>query len=168
MGYTILIGNAELESDFDADDRPHAEWVVGRTTHPDAPLMPDENARSNDRSPGYGVWSDFLKDVRLHSMFFARATTGDGLMDNHPGIARLTADHAAKVMAALAAYREAHPDRVPGICDCRECQGPFGPTDAPAIPHDPRADFVFLRLEWLSFWVSWAVANCERPAIHNY
>lgn len=164
MGYTILIGNGVLESDWENEYGypPSAEWVVKKVSLDEAPYSNDLTGRSNTRSPSYTGWSDFVGTVGLRNMFYNTDKTG--LMDRHPGCARLTKTHAEIIRQALEDYRSAHPDAVASFCECRQCEGPWSKSE---VPHNPHCDGTLVRLTWLDFWVNWAVENCERPAIYN-
>lgn len=83
-------------------------------------------------------------------------TTMKGLLAHHPGCAALTAAHAATINDALARYKQRHPNAVARFV------GETGDSADASL-----ADRTLARLEWLAFWVDWAVKNCERPAMQN-
>lgn len=157
MSYDIYIGNAETEDDLSV--------IVRRTTHPDAPLMPDSGGQGNDRHPSYSGWGSFVREVGLVGVFF---DTKDGLMRSHPGTQVLTERHLRVFERADRAYRAAHPDDRAALCECSRCAPPFLSTSFSPPAHDPRANFNLMRLSWLLFWTRWALDNCERPAIYNH
>lgn len=107
------------------------------------------NARAhlhkNVRWPSYGGWKDFAVEVGLDELFFDEE---HGLMRPHPGCAVLREHHESAIALALAAYRVRYPHAVAG----------FDGSDE---------DGALARLEWLWWWVRWALDNCERPAIYN-
>lgn len=155
MGYTIRIGNATPKP----PDPRHApggsfDWKVGEVQLPDAPCAPnDPNGWRNYRWPSYSVWADFARDVGLYDMLIDGNADGT-LMPSHPGIAPLYPWHKEQIDAALARYRQAHPNAVPKF------------TNEPG----DRADEInghLARLEWLAWWVSWALTNCKHPALEN-
>jgi hypothetical protein len=165
MGYTILIGNAELFSEWNNTDyaHPQAEWQVKGMSLDEAPYSSDLTGKSNERSPSYTVWADFVRSVGLYEMFYNEYI--EGLMDQHSGCARLTQEHADKIRSALERYKQLHPDSIASFCECKSCSDPWSKSDA---SHNPKADPTLVRLTWLDFWANWAVKNCERPAIYNY
>lgn len=167
MSYDIYIGQAKIESSWDDDDTPRAEWVVGLHTHPKAPNKPDMTGQGNSCHPGYGQWADAMRTVGLFDLWFDE---GRGLLREHPGCQRLTAEHLIEVERAQAAYLAAHPNEKPGMCECVECvRFPPPPADkSQRPPHDPTLNFNMLRLEWMAWWMRWTLENCTRPAVANH
>lgn len=162
MSYSILIGNAELHSEWGApDEEPIAKWTVASMVHPEAPFTDDNTGHSNGRDPGYSQWASFLDATGLRSVFM---NAGDGLMRAHPGCQKLNRSHLLAFKAADAAYRIRNPQAIAGACECTQCS--WHPN-ADAV-HDPLLDFNLCRLTWLIWWTEYALTNCERPAIYNY
>lgn len=154
MGYTLTIGNARPAKP-DADDTGY-RWEIAPLAAPvpDAPRHPnDTNPGAPFRWPSYSAWADFTRATGLDDLFYSR---DGGLLASHPGIARLTAAHRATIDAALVAYRAAHPGAVAGF------SADYGDTDPASLVNAQLA-----RLEWLAFWVGWALGNCEHPAFGN-
>jgi hypothetical protein len=152
MGYTFTIGNAVPR--HDKSDFPHlwAEWKVQKASHPEAPTFPNDAMTSNGnaRSPSYGVWSEFCREVGLYDFFY---DSRGNLHAGHPGCIGLTKEDADAISAALTRYR-AKAKLPPGF----EGWGYKGPD---------RYDAWLARLIWLDWWTRWAVENCETPAIQN-
>jgi hypothetical protein len=172
MGYTITIGEAELESEWPAegneygDDEPSVSWAAKGAAHPEAPYSSDITGNSNSRSPGYGVWADFCRALGLYEWMLNKDT---GKMRRHPGCFALTTADAAIVTACVVKYREAHPKAEACFCPCPDCSAPWR-KDEPGVdapPHNPNADGNLMRATWLEWWVRWAVTNCARPCISN-
>lgn len=163
MGYNITIGCAELVGEWDPGygEAPSAKWVVktiGAWGSEDAP----DGGDCNERSPSYSGWSNFAEAVGIHAIFFDKE---DGLMREHPGTQRLTAEHLTAFVAALNDYRKEHPSERAGMCKCRECVHWITDADK-APPHDPTLNYNLLRLEWLVKWTRYALTT-ERPGIEN-
>lgn len=152
MGYTFTIGNAVPKFNKDDFPRLRAAWEVDLVEHGDAPAFANDavTGKRNERSPGYGVWSDFARAVGLYEFFYDE--TGR-LHAGHPGCIAISREDADLVSAALARYR-AKTTLPPG----------FEPWDyaGPAT-----CDGHLARLIWLEWWMQWAVRNCETPAIEN-
>lgn len=164
MGYTITIGNATPQPP-DPSDAPGGSfgWTVASLVLPEAPHAPnDVNGGANYRWPSYSVWADFARDVGLHDMFFDKDGEAS-LMLHHPGIAPLSAWHREQTAAALAAYRKKHPTAVARFADPVVGGRPFGTVESPM--DGPNA--ALARLEWLDWWIGWALANCQHPALGN-
>ena len=167
MGYNIYIGNAQLESSWpknEDDDAPKAEWEVVPVLMSEAPYFSD-SGRGNGRDPSYSAWADFCRDVGLYAWMLDRH---EGKMGNHPGCAPLFPSDAEMLTKKLEEYRQQHPNEEATFCECSACD-PFGHTRLIEnnTPHNTNASGTLVRLTWLTWWVNWAVKNCERPAIHN-
>lgn len=147
MGYTIIIGNAELERTEDN----YLVCVNGRTAE-GAPNFPGDDVGAgggvNERWPSYSAWAEFLRQVGLYELFM---NDEDGLMRDHPGCKPITDAHVQQIESALKSYKAAHPNAVPMF------------NAALPIPENGW----LLRLGWLAWWCRWAVDNCENPAIYN-
>lgn len=173
MGYTIKIGNAELESEWDKEEGGSACWDVPVVSNPDAPMCEFTEQR-NERWPSYSGWADFARTTGLYEWCFNYARGSDspriegqpeGKMSRHPGCMPLTQADLLLVQNRLVEFRAKNPDRIPGGCPCPKCEGFLGTREGP--PHDPRMSVNLDRLIWLEWWIRWALANCERPAISN-
>lgn len=170
MGYTITIGQAEPSEPFYPDGDGETEqygFTVASREFPDAPAAPgDVNPRCNYRWPSYSVWANFAREVGLHALFLGDDDSrSGGLLRPHPGVAVLRPHHAATIHAALDSYRSKHPEAVarfdvypPGTSPIDEMTG---------LSQHPDCDYALARLEWVSWWVDWALANCSRPAMAN-
>ncbi len=161
MGYTITIGNAVPVHSKD-DGELYASWNVDGEAHEGAPVFPNDTmtGNSNQRHPSYSAWTDSMRALGLHDLFFAE---WEGLFRPHPGCKMLTPEIAQIITDAVAAYRSTATK--PAGC------GGFPVFDKEretwVAPDDGVYDDVLMRGEWLAYWVNWAVANCETPAIQN-
>ena len=172
MGYDIYIGNTEMEPVEQYDDEeeivtPYSRVIDGKTVYykprvneteqPDAPIFPNDEmtGNGNARHPGYTTWYNFTKNAGLYDLFFDEKT---GLMREHPGHQPLEAHHAVEIGHALTRWREKHPDTTPGFEKFSFDQ------NAPIVGYD----YTLARLIWLDWWVKWALAHCEHPAIYNF
>lgn len=166
MGYTILIGNAELGEMQLESGEYFAGWgehgggvVVMKRSHAQAPHLPyDFAGQTNCREPGYKHWHRFLHETGLDRIFL----TDTGLMRHHPGTFQLNASHVTAV--AEARHRWESRSRMEAGWDWSESFADRLPLDDGVRGRDhTRAELL-----WLEWWIAWAVANCERPAIHNH
>jgi hypothetical protein len=146
MGYSIFIGNAELETSWSAEEGGWARWHVAEHSEDNAPnfIGDDLTSNSNGRHPSYSQWDDFCHTVKLHSLFFNKE---NGLMQEHPGIVPLTTSILEAVRNTREKYTNLYPNAKPGWGD--------------------GYDYTLARLLWLEWWMDWALHNCERPAISN-
>jgi len=171
MSYDIYIGNAVVKSAWtgggEYEDEPFAEWVVEPLELPGAaPFKDDATGYGNHCHPGYHQWDQAMRSCGLHTLWFGNdPIERSGLLKSHPGITPLTPGHLAIVETAYQSYCAKHPDAKPGGCSCKACE-PW--QSDPDVPHDPQADFNLVRFDWMLFWMRWALANCERPAVYNH
>ena len=159
MGYTFTIGNATPWHDKE-DGVLSAGWRVKGVTLDDAPEFPNDDmtGKSNSRSPSYSGWSDFCKAVGIYSLFY---DDHGHLHYGHPGCRLITPEDLCVVSAARAKW-QAKATLPPGFAKYPEFIG--GEWVHPDIDkYDPQ----LARVLWLEFWMSWALANCETPAIQN-
>jgi hypothetical protein len=156
MSYDIYIGNAEPRTEDGEFD-----WWVAPMTHEDAPAFPNDelSEHANSRHPAYLGWSEFCKATGMYDLLFAQ---WEGLMRRHPGIHELTQDHAIQIRAALDRWKARYPNAEPGFTGFLKCSAPGEPSYESEC-----ANANLARLLWLDWWVQWALANCEHPAIYN-
>lgn len=148
MGYTIKIGNAVPYHDKE-DGELHAKWVVEGVRHESAPAFGEPTDYTNARWPSYTAWANTLNDLGLYAAFLDR-DADDAMMREHPGCVMLTPDHGSTIRSAVDTYRT----KVQAEGKRAGFKG-------------PDADATLARAEWLVYWVDWALANCETPAIEN-
>ena len=169
MGYTLTIGELAVSI---SDE--YVNLDAEGASLPDAPAFGEPTDHQNQRWPSYTAWADFCRDAGIQPLFYGTGWLGperrygecpEGfhrerpLLSEHPGAAPITEADAVYVENALAAYRKEHPTAVAGFG-----VGLMGE----ALPEaDPNCDATLARLEWLAFWMRWAIANCERPVVAN-
>lgn len=93
---------------------------------------------------------EFCKVTELRDLFFDE---DDGLFSEHPGCKLLRQEHLDKVQRALIRY-QASTTAKPGFYDWGE-------------PNTGEYDGNLARIIWLEWWMRWALATCETPAIEN-
>lgn len=140
MGKVVTIGNAvPVYAEQEGDSY---WWTVEKAEHPSPPVFAnDGTGPENVRCPSSTAWGNFIRAVGLEA-------------DLRDGMRPITEAMHQRVFDALVAFRAAHPEAVPRFLEVEQ-------------PHAP-ADFVnanLARLEWVVWWVGWARANCEHPAI---
>lgn len=170
MGYNITIGNAYLDAE---PDEGLLEIRVKGFNNDDAPNHCEFTGTGSSRSPSYTVWNEFCRAAGIHMLFFGNGWNKDlmmydycdegfhrevPLMANHPGVALLTMNDYRYIADALQNYKTKYPEAVPGFWD-------WDKKNFKEIPNGK--DPVLARLIWLEYWINWALANCEYPAIGN-
>jgi len=175
MGYTLEIGEAELEFD---EDSVGVTCATVRLDH--APAFGEPTDYQNQRWPSYRAWSHDIKALGLTDVMFGERIGGGKdefewkgvvrypLMSSHPGAAVVTREHVEIVEAKLAAYKILHPGHraeyaplKPGVVEHRVYRQSEDYVD------DPTYDATLCRGEWLAFWLRWALENCDRPVFVN-
>lgn len=151
MGYDIRIGNAVPFHSKEYGEL-YAKWTVQRDSHAFAPtfLNDEMTGSSNCRSPSYGAWAEFSRKMGLYDFFYDDT---EGLLRQHPGCQMITQEHLDQVQAALIRY-QGSTDKKPGF---------YGWDDLDTGEYDGH----LARIIWLEWWMRWALANCETPAIEN-
>lgn len=152
MGFSIHIGNGEMQP----VDHPtkyarvirstnvYYDVIVKKVKRPEAPVFVGDifTQNSNSRYPDCCDWSDLCRKAGLIDLFFGE----QGLTREH-GFQDLHFHHTVAIQNALSDWKARHPDTVPG----------FGTS----------YDDILARLEWLNWWVQWALTNCEHAGIYN-
>lgn len=162
MGYTLKIGNAVPHHNKEYGEL-YASWEVEPRNSDDAPLFPNDEVTGNGnaRHPSYSGWSEFCEETGLKALFYDKET---GLLRGHPGCFILEPHHHATVADALNRWK-------------RRATKPPGFSAFPVYDEEKRDwitqdedkyDPQLARLIWLEWWMRWALANCETPAIENY
>lgn len=89
------------------------------------------------------------------------------MIADHPGAQPITEIHLRLIEEAYKAYRKKHPthraERPPLKPGVEE--KPF--NHASDYIDDPRYDFRMCQMEWLLFWLRWALKKCKHPTFHN-
>lgn len=139
MSYSIWIGQAVVKR----GDEGQFYVSVEERKDDRAPRFDNDEmtGRTNGRHPSYGGWDEFTRVTGLHDLFFDKE---NGLMREHPGVFSLKTSH---LNAVKRAYRGWEPSGDSG----------FGPEQDP----------ILARLQWLDFWMVWALNDCVLPAIGN-
>lgn len=154
MSYDIYIGEGVWSEE---------DWGVHGFTLSEAPAFRGDrlSKQCNSRHPGYLQWGGFLDRVGLYELFFGVS----GLMAEHPGACKLKPQHLYLIHNALEKYQASKPSAKPGLCGCKECSI-SSYTQADGLAHED-LDYDLARLQWLDWWVMWAIQNCSNPTLVN-
>ena len=161
MSYDIYIGAGRPEFDIE-DCYLYARWVVNSEAHDDAQKFPNDSmtGNGNSRHPSYSGWSDFCRESGLYDLFLNKEF---GLMASHPGCKIIQESHVAEVKKALVDW-ERKATKPPGFSGF----GKFNKeTQEWETQDEGKYDHILARLIWLDWWMTWALENCEVPAIQN-
>ena len=155
MGYSLTIGELELEYD---QEEEYCGVTAKGFKRDDAPAFGEPTDYTSDRWPSYTGWADFTRFVGLHELFFGE----NGLLREHPGCVPLSQRHKQEIDAAYAAFKIKYPDAIARYSP--DIDFKHGIYEDPDWPEENNW---LCRLEWLKYWVDWALANCERPVFEN-
>lgn len=157
MGYSLTIGQLKTTIENDGIETSiisHAE----RANFEDAPAYGEPTDFSNSRWPSYSSWGDAMRFVGLYDLMFNKET---GLMRKHPGCFPLNAFHKEAIDRAHKYFYEQYPKARAGF-------SPKLKEDMFFEDHDwPIENNMAVRLEWLKYWVDWALVNCTNPVFYN-
>jgi hypothetical protein len=84
-----------------------------------------------------------------------------GLLRSHPGCFPLTKAHKKAIDEARKNFYKKYPNCKPGYEPGKD----IFLTDPD--PSWPIQNSYATRLEWLKFWVDWALKNCSQPVFYN-
>jgi hypothetical protein len=162
MGYSIAIGQLEVirHEDEDFEDGFCISYDAESVTNPDAPAFGEPTDYTNSRWPSYTAWSKTVKFLGIYELMFDEE---NGLMKNHPGYTALTQEHKAIIDAAYVSFYEKYPNAKPGYSPKSRDGNDLFIED----PDWPEANGIAVRLEWLKYWIDWALANCSEPVFCN-
>jgi len=144
MGYTLRIG--EYSATFhDEDGETYISQNAQDQEHHGAPAYGEPTDHTNSRWPSYTSWADFTRFVGLEKLFAE-------LLREHPGCVPLVTRHKRAIDAAMQRMQAQYPGVEPAMSE--------GFNEG-----DPRP--YLARLTWLSYWVDWALDNCQYPVFYN-
>lgn len=156
MGYNLGIGEAVVDW--------NAEWVGVEARYErldSAPAFGDPSDHINYRYPSYSVWAEFCRIMGIEELFPPdRSEAGcdedalQPLISEHPGCEPILPEHLELIESRLADYKARHPTHI----------ARFTPDGA---AQNPDHDGSLCRMEWLVFWIRWALNNCDKPVFFN-
>ena len=104
-----------------------------------------QEQQGNATGASYVGWSNFAEITDLSDFFF---DDSDGLIREHPATYPLCEEHRNIVNEKYKAFKAKYPTGVASY--------EYSDTNA-----------AFERLEWLKYWINWALDNCKNPVFHN-
>jgi hypothetical protein len=157
MGYTLTIGELKTEI-YDEGLESHFHLTAESKNLPEAPAYGEPTDHSNSRWPSYTSWANAMRFVGLYDFMYNKST---GLLRQHPGCVPLVKEHKEIIDQAHAEFYQKYPNAKAGYSP--KMQDIFADED----PDWPMENNMATRLEWLKFWVDWALANCKQPVFYN-
>jgi hypothetical protein len=106
------------------------------------------------------VWHDFCKETGIYDVFYDERGQ---LHAGHPGCVLLKKSDVERVREARVRWQKTStlPPGFAGFPQHNQA------TDKYESPDEGKYDPHLARLMWLEWWMDWALANCETPAIEN-
>ena len=157
MGYTLKIGELETATTDDG-----LESIVLNDAkdehHENAPAFGDPTDHTNSRWPSYSGWADVCRLTGLSEFFFNKGT---GLIRQHPGCFPLKKEHKEIIDKAYDEFYKKYPNAKPGYSPRVDDIKVFEDNEW------PEENAIAVRLEWLKYWVDWALINCKQPVFVN-
>ncbi len=158
MGYTLTIG--QLETSWNTDDG--LESTIRNSARGEhlktAPAYGEPTDHTNSRWPSYSAWHNFAEFVGLKDFFYSNET---GLLRKHPGCIPLSEKHKEIVDKAYKDFYEKYPNAKAGYSQ-KQLEDSVGKDK-----DWPDENIWAARLEWLKFWIDWALENCDKPVFYN-
>jgi hypothetical protein len=158
MGYTLKIGELKPTIYKDGLDSFISNDVEGQSID-GAPAYGEPTDGTNSRWPSYTSWHESMRFVGLHEFMFNKE---NGLLREHPGCVPLVEEHKKIIDDAYAEFYKKYPNCKPGYSDKLDFQNGVYEDD-----NWPEENAYATRLEWLKYWVDWALDNCEQPVFYN-
>lgn len=151
MGYSLSIGEAEIEKD---EEYGYIGFGVRSESHNEAPAYGEPTDNTNNRWPSYTSWHNFTDFVGLRELMYDE---DEGFLKEHPGEVLLNSKHKEIIDQAMDKFKVKFPNVVAG----------YSPKNDGIDPEWPEENAMLVRLEWLKYWVDWSLANCENPIFRN-
>jgi len=153
MGYNFTIGNASVYYNQE-DEYCKIEAESARSDN--APSFGEPTDCTNERWPSYSGWHNFCRVTNLHDLFFNEE---NGILRDHPGCVPLSIRHKKEIDKSYKLFRSKYPNVV----------AEYSSKILNDIPDEnwPEENGALCRLEWLKYWVDWALENCEKPVFEN-
>lgn len=148
MSWSITIG--ELHT-YKEDGQTFTEALPAE--HPDAPAYNEPTDGTNSRWPSYTGWARFCEFAGLNFAPF------NGMHDGY-GYYMINAATVKIFDLCYETFYQFHPNAKPGFSP--KLQNPKIISD----PDWPEENNHAARLEWLKYWLHWAMKNCKNPIIH--
>lgn len=156
MAYSLTLGEAKT----DWDDRG-VTVDAKQERHENAPAFGEPTDYTNSRWPSYSSWADFCTELGITDLMFSVRNGGAGelevngkylppLIAQHPGHTPIQPEHLEFLRGKICEYKALNPDHLAQFSE-----------------DDPNSDGHLCRAEWLDYWMTWALENCERPVFVN-
>jgi hypothetical protein len=187
MGYTITIGQADIEWDCDR------VTIIAQSRYNDrAPAFGEPTDYTNSRWPSYSGWGNFCRALGLMDLFFGNQTGTLGIYEFVDGVLDLgtspdgidpliwesAMDQVRAKLPTIPTLMPEHPGTVPLLpthlayarskVESYRLAHPNAIAKFPAeVDADPNHDGNLCRAEWLLYWMEWAINNCDKPIFYN-
>ena len=158
MGYTLKIGELRTEIEY-CGLESYINNDVESVYDENSPAFGEPTDHTNERWPSYTSWGNAMRFISLDNFMFNKET---GLIRSHPDCVPLVKEHKEIIDKAYKDFYEKYPNCKAGYSPkINEGKGVFEDKE------HPEENNYATRLEWLKYWVDWALENCEKPVFYN-
>jgi len=147
MGYNLGIGELNVIYDNGGDARITLDFEPEKGHNADFLNVGEPTDGSNMRWPSYASWKKVIIKLDMLDLFF---NDDDSLMRCHPDTVPLNEEHRKVINSKYKEFKRKYPNAKPNYND-----------------EDNEENAALVRIEWLKYWVNWALDNCEKPVFHN-
>lgn len=160
MGYSLIIGEAEIEynvgGDYEGQNHDFGDFwihISGRgESHDEAPAFGEPTDHTNSRWPSYSSWADFCEYTNLYDVFYNES---GNLHGGHPGVMPVTKDMKVRIDKAYMLLKGKFPNVIASFDKGELSDEEF------------EANAAMCRMKWLQYWVNWSLENCRQPVFAN-
>ena len=156
MGYSLTIGELDIEY---SQEEEFCNIIARSFKNSDAPAFGETTNFTSELWCPYIAWANFCKFTGLTELFFNK---DDGIIACHSNCVPLTQRHKKVIDTAYLNFKRKYPNAKAGYSP--KVDYDEGVYDDPDWPEENNW---LCSLEWLKYWVDWALANCKRPVFQN-
>lgn len=151
MGYSLTIG--ELKISIQGKGlQSYLDYDAEEVSLDNGPAYGEPTDNTNSRWPSYTSWGDSMDFLGLRKF-------SNAVLAEHPGVVPLTQEHKKEIDEAYERFYAKYPNAKAG----------YSPNSDGFREDEnwPEENGYAVRLEWLKFWVDWALENCKVPVFAN-
>lgn len=153
MGYSLIIGEARVES-YEEDGLEALCYITAeKAHHPDAPAFGEPTDHTNQRWPSYTSWYNFCEYADILPAIYETDAYGNAsgsLRGGHPGAFPINKEFQDNINTAY--------NHLKMQAKTLDSEEDIFSTDIGGA---------WARIQWLKYWTDWAMENCTHPVLAN-